>query len=217
MILAFLRRHRVAVIAAVAPLAVLLATAVTIAPPEWTPARSVEQADENPNFRRVALTSPGATLDLLGQPEPLATGAFAGEVDLARQPEEEAITTANLVLAMSGEPGAAFGRVAVSLRLDSLADYRYNPDEQALVFATGLEFQAERAPGVGVRGEPVFIYTGALRLLPTEPVDPAPFPPLGQTFALPSPLPLWEGAAGVTSSEPIGMLTGFEVTVTHPA
>jgi hypothetical protein len=212
MAFAFLRRHRLALLAAVAPLAALLA----VTAPALVQGAE-EQTDDNPNFRRVALTSPGATLDILGQPEPLGTGAFAGEVDLARQPGEEAMTTANLVLAMSGEPGASFGDVAVTIRHDSLADYRYNPDTPSIVFSTGLEFEAERAPTIGVRGQHVFLYTGALRLLPTETVEPTVFPPEGQTFRLPSPVLLWEGAQGVTSSEPIGMLTAFEVTVTHPA
>ncbi|PRY62523.1 hypothetical protein [Glycomyces artemisiae] len=218
MIADFFQRHRIAVAAAAVPLVVLTATAVTAAPPEWLTAHTVqEQSDASPNFRRVAIDGPGATIDLLGQPEPLDTGAFAGEVDLARQPGEEAMTTANLVLASSGEPGLAFGQVAVSLRAESLTDYQYNPDEQSLVVEHGLEFEVERAPGIGVRGEPVFLYTGPLRLLPTEAVDPPVFPPEGQTFALPAPVLLWEGADGVTSSEPIGMLTGFALTVTHPA
>ncbi|WP_158630374.1 hypothetical protein [Glycomyces terrestris] len=217
----FLRRHRLALVAAAAPLAVLAATAVTAAAPaEWAapPAVEVQEQDgANLNFRRVAITSPGATIDLLGQSEPLGTGAFAGEVDLARQPGEQAMTTANLVFAMAGEPQVAFGQVAVSLRPESLGSYQYDPADQSLVFRTGLEFRAERVPGVGVRGEPVFLYTGPLRLLPTETVDPPVFPPEGQTFALPSAVPLWEGADGVTSSEPVGLLAAFDVTVTHPA
>lgn len=215
-----MRRHRLAVVAAVVPLAVLLATAVTAAPPpDGTSPRTVQseqQTDGNPEAGRVSLASPGATFDLLGRPEPLGTGALTGVVDLSQQPGEQAVTTANLVLAGAGGPGADFGKTSVSLRPDSPADYRYNPAEEAIVVETGLEFQVERAPGIGVDGKPVFFYTSALRLLPTEAADPEVLPLDGRTFALPSPVLLWEGAAGFTGSEPVGMLSGLEITVTLP-
>ncbi|MDA1387125.1 MULTISPECIES: hypothetical protein [Glycomyces] len=41
------------------------------------------------------------------------------------------------------------------------------------------------------------------------------FPPYEQTFAAPSIVMLWEGADGVTGSEPLGFITEFELTITH--
>jgi hypothetical protein len=53
-------------------------------------------------------------------------------------------------------------------------------------------------------------------MLPTQPVADPPFPPVEQTFAIPSLALLWEGQEGVTGSEPIGIITEFELTITHP-
>ncbi|GAA2121930.1 hypothetical protein [Glycomyces algeriensis] len=207
-----LRKHRLAVVAAMAPLVVLLAAAMTAAAPSGSP----EQAAEDPNFRRVALTSLGATFEILGQPEPLGTGAFHGEVDLARHEGEIAMTTANLVLGTANEAGP-FGRVSVAIRTQGSTQYEYNPVAESIVFDTGLEFEADAVPGMVTAREHVYLYTNPIRLLPTEPVDEPVFPPFDRTFALPGPVLLWEGEGGVTGAEPVGMLNGLELTITHPA
>jgi len=222
---AFLRSHRLTIVAAAAPLAVLLAATVTMAaplngapaPPDSAMAPAEQDTvPEDPNFRRVAVTGPGATFDITGQPEPLGTGPFAaGEVDLAKHDGDVAVTTANLVIGTVDDQGP-FGEVDVSIRPDIPADVQYDPSSQSLIFNPGVEFEAERVPGM-VSSDPIFLYVNPIRLLATEPVDDPQFPPYDRTFRLPSPVLLWEGADGVTGSESIGMLTALEFTITHPA
>ncbi|MFC3491071.1 hypothetical protein [Glycomyces rhizosphaerae] len=221
---AFLRRHRLVLIAAIVPLAVLLAGTLTVAaPPNGAPdspgtaTGMPEQAtgDPNPNYRRVAVSSPGATIEILGQPEPLTTGAITGEVSLARPEGDRAMVAANLVA--SSDELDDFGQVYLALRPGIPVDYQYDTATQSIVFNPGLEFEADIVPGMPNGGDPVFLYTLPIRMVPTEPVADPQFPPYGQTFSLPSMVLLWEGAEGVTGSEPIGLLTGFELTVLHPA
>ncbi|MFG3339553.1 hypothetical protein [Glycomyces sp. NPDC048151] len=203
-----LRKRRLGVVAVVVPLVVLLAAAVTVAQ---------DVVADDPNFRRMAVTSDGAVFDILGQLEPLGTGGLAGEVDLARHPGETAITTANLVLGTKDDETGPFGKAAVSIRSLNSTTYEYNPDAESIVFTSGLEFEVEHVPGMAGNGQPLYLYTGPVRLLPDEPVaDPA-FPPLDRTFSLPSPVMVWEGANGVTGAESIGMLNDFHLTVGHPA
>ncbi|MCH7231749.1 hypothetical protein L0U85_12935 [Glycomyces sp. L485] len=219
---AFLRRNRLTIAAAAAPLAVLLAaTMITAAPTNGAPSApgatpAPEQATENPNYRRVSLTSPGATIEILGQPEPFDTEAFAGEVDLARPQGTQAMNTANLVLRLSGQEGA-FGEVFVSIRPGIPTDFQYDQSTQSIIFNPGLEFEVESVPGIVNGGDPLYLYTAPIRLLPTETVADPQFPPFGQTFRVPSLEILWDGADGVTGSEPVGLLTDFDLTVTHPA
>jgi hypothetical protein len=212
-----LRRHRRAVVATTAPLAVLLAAALTWAAPpitsDWIPAVT-EQAtvDENPNYRRVALTSPGATIEILGEPGQFSTGAITGEVDLARSEGDQAMVAANLV--GSSDELMDFGQVYLALRPGIPVDFQYDTSTQSIIFNPGLEFQAETVPGLPNGGER-FLYTQPIRMLPTEPVANPPFPPYEQTFAIPSLALLWEGEEGVTGSEPIGLIIDFELTITH--
>lgn len=218
--LAFLRRHRLVIVAAVVPLAVLLAGTLTLAaPPNGDPGAAPglpEQAteDPNPNYRRVAVSSPGATIEILGRPEPLATGAITGEVDLARPEGDLAMVAANLV-ASSDELGD-FGQVYLAIRPGIPVDYQYDTATQSIVFNPGLEFEVDFVPDMPNGAGPIFLYTAPIRMLPTEPVADPQFPPWDQTFRVPSLVLLWEGEEGVTGSEPIGLLTNFELTVLHP-
>jgi hypothetical protein len=203
-----LRKRRLGVVAVVVPLVVLLAAAVTVAQ---------DVVADDPNFRRMAVASDGAVIDILGQPEPLGTGGLSGEVDLARHEGETAITTANLVLGTNDDVTGAFGKVAVSIRSLSATTYEYNPDAESIVFTSGLEFEVEQVPGMVSNGQPLYLYTGPIRLLPDEPVADPSFPPYDRTFSLPSAVLVWEGADGVTGAEAIGMLNDFHLTVGHPA
>ncbi|WP_035696391.1 hypothetical protein, partial [Glycomyces tenuis] len=192
-------------------------------PTDGAPARSdpapgsVEQAitDPNPDHIRVALANPGMTVEILGEPEPLDTGALTGEVNLARPEGDQAMTTSALVLASSGAVGD-LGQVFGAVRPGPLADFRYDTSTQSIIFNPGVEIEAESVPGIDKPGGPVFLYTGPMRMLPTEPVANPQFPPYGQTFYAPGPVVLWEGESGVTGAEPVGLLTGFRLTVTHP-
>lgn len=219
---AFLRRHRLVVIAATVPLAVLLAGSLTVAAPPTGALTSPgaapampEQAtdDQNPNYRRVALSTPGATIEILGEPGQLTTGGITGEVDLARPEGDQAMVAANLVA--SSDELADFGQVYLAIRPGIPVDFQFDNATQSIIFNPGLEFQAETVPGLP-NGNDRFLYTQPIRMLPTEPVADPQFPPFDQTFRLPSLVPLWEGEEGVTGSEPIGILTDFELTVLHP-
>jgi hypothetical protein len=218
---AFLRKHRLAIIAAVVPLAVLLAgtltsAAPTIGAPGAAPGTPEQAATEDPNhnYRRVAVSSPGATIEILGLEEPLHTGAITGEVDLAKPEGDQAMVAANLV-ASSDELGD-FGQVYLAMRPGVPVDYQYDTATQSIVFNPGLEFEVDIVPDMPNGGDPVFLYTTPIRMLPTAPAPDPQFPPYDQTFSLPSLVLLWEGEEGVTGSEPIGLLTGFELTVVHP-
>lgn len=214
---AVLRRHRVAVVAVTAPLAVLLAATLTVAAPPVTSDSTpgvTEQVpvDENPNYRRVALSTPGATIEILGEPGQFSTGGITGEVDLARPEGDQAMVAANLVA--SSDELVDFGQVYLALRPGIPVDFQYDTSTQSIIFNPGLEFQAEIVPGLP-NGNDRFLYTQPIRMLPTEPVADPQFPPFEQTFAIPSLVLLWEGFEGVTGSEPIGFISEFELTITH--
>jgi hypothetical protein len=210
---AVLRRHRLAVVAVTAPLAVMLAATLTAAAPPATPDSVTEQdpAGENPNYRRVSVSSVGATIEILGQEDPLTTGGITGEVDLAKPEGDQAMVAANLVA--SSDELMDFGQVYLAIRPGVPVDYQYDTSTQSIIFNPGLEFQVERVPGF--RNGEDFLYTQPIRLLPTQPVANPAFPPYEQTFALPSLVLLWEGAEGVTGSEPIGFISEFAMTITH--
>jgi hypothetical protein len=213
---AVLRRHRLAIVAVVAPLAVLLAAALTWAVPpitsDWVPAVTEQDpVDENPNYRRVALTSPGATIEILGEPGQFTTGVITGEVDLARPEGDQAMVAANLVA--SSDELMDFGQVYLAMRPGIPVDFLYDTSVQSIIFNPGLEFQVETVPSLP--NSTNFLYTQPIRMLPTEPVADPQFPPFEQTFAIPSLTLLWEGAEGITGSEPIGLISEFELTITH--
>jgi hypothetical protein len=206
-----LRRHRVAVVAVTAPLAVMLAATLSAAAPSLTAAPEQDPVDENPNYRRVAFSSPGATVVLLGETDELSTGGITGEVDPARPEGDQAMVAANLT--GSSDVLADFGQVYVAMRPGVPVDYQYDTSTQSIIFNPGIEIQAETVPGL--RNGTDYLYTQPVRLLPTEPVANPPFPPEEQTFAIPSIVMLWEGEEGVTGSEPIGYISEFELTITH--
>jgi hypothetical protein len=213
---ALLRRHRVAVVAVTAPLAVLLAATLTAAAPPVTPdsgPEATEQAttSENPNYRRVSLSSPGATIEIIGQPDQLHTGGITGEVDLARPEGDQAMVAANLVA--SSDELMDFGQVYLAMRPGIPVDYQYDTSTQSIIFNPGLEFQVDFVPGLASSTD--FLYTQPIRMLPTQPVANPEFPPYEQTFAIPSLVLLWEGAEGITGSEPIGFISEFQLTITH--
>lgn len=208
---ALLRRHRVAVVAFTAPLAVMLAATLSAAAPSLTAAPEQDPVDENPNYRRVAFSSPGATVVLLGETDELTTGGITGEVDLARPEGDQAMVAANLT--GSSDVLGDFGQVYVAMRPGVPVDYQYDTSTQSIIFNPGIEIQAETVPGL--RNGTDYLYTQPIRLLPIEPVANPPFPPEEQTFAIPSIVMLWEGEEGVTGSEPIGYISEFELTITH--
>lgn len=214
--LAVLRKHRLAIVAVMAPLAVLLAATLTVAGPPatsgWVPTVTEQgTVGDNPNYRRVAFSSPGATIEIIGVPEPLTTGVITGEVDLARPEGDQAMVAANLVA--SSDELMDFGQVYLAMRPGVPVNYQYDTSTQSIIFNPGIEIQAETVPSL--RNGTHYLYTQPIRMLPTQPVANPQFPPFEQTFALPSLVLLWEGAEGVTGSEPIGFITEFELTITH--
>lgn len=215
---AVLRGHRLAVVAVTASLAVLVAATLTAAAPSHTSdsvpgATEQDPVNEDPNYKRVGVSTPGATIEILGEPDQLSTGVITGEVDLAKPEGDQAMLAANLVA--SSDELADFGQVYLAIRPGIPVDYQYDTSTQSIIFNPGLEFRAEHVPGLTNSTER-FLYTQPIRMLPTEPVaDPA-FPPYEQTFAIPSMALLWEGEDGITGSEPIGIINEFELTITHP-
>jgi hypothetical protein len=208
---ALLRRHRVAVVAVTAPLAVMLAATLSAAAPPFSDRTEQDPAIDNPNYRRVAFSSPGVTVEILGQPDPLNTGGVTGEVDLARAEGDQSMVAANLT--GSSDVIADFGQVYFAMRPGVPVDYQYDTSTQSIIFNPGIEIQAETVPGL--RNGTDYLYTQPIRMLPTEPVADPQFPPYEQTFTIPSIVMLWEGADGVTGSEPIGFISHFELTITH--
>lgn len=209
---ALLRRHRVAVVAVTAPLAVMLAATLSAAAPPFASDRTEQDpALDNPNYRRVAFSSVGITVEILGEEQPLTTGGITGEVDLARPEGDQAMVAANLT--GSSDELADFGQVYLADRPGVPVDYQYDTSTQSIIFNPGIEIQAETVPGL--RNGTDYLYTQPIRMLPTEPVPNPQFPPEEQTFALPSIVMLWEGEDGVTGSEPIGYISHFELTITH--
>jgi hypothetical protein len=211
-----LRGRRLSVVAITAPIVILLAATLTAAAPPSTwhsmlgePEQTV---DESPNYRRVSLSSPGATIEILGQTETFTTGGITGEVDLARPEGDQAMVAANLV--GSSDELADFGQVYLAMRPGIPVDFQYDTSTQSIIFNPGIEFKVDLVPGLTSSTD--FLYTQPIRMLPTQPVADPPFPPVEQTFAIPSLALLWEGQEGVTGSEPIGIITEFELTITHP-
>jgi hypothetical protein len=213
---AALRGPRLAVVAITAPLAILLAATLTAAAPplgsDSAPAVNEQvPVDESPNYRRVSLSSTGATIEILGDAAPLVTGGITGEVDLARPEGEQAMVAANLVA--SSDELMDFGQVYLAMRPSAPVDFQYDTSTQSIIFNPGIEMQVEQVPGFP--SGTTFLYTQPIRMLPTQPVADPQFPPYEQTFAIPSLVLLWEGEQGVTGSEPIGTITQFELTITH--
>ncbi|MDA1361144.1 hypothetical protein O1R50_16050 [Glycomyces luteolus] len=214
---AVLRGHRLAVVAVTASLAVLVAATLTAAAPSLTSdsvpgATEQDPVDENPNYKRVGVSTPGATIEILGLDGQLSTGAITGEVDLAKPEGEQAMSAANLVA--SSDEELDFGQVYLAIRPGIPVDYQYDTSAESIIFNPGLEFRAETVPGL-TNGTDRFLYTQPIRMLPTEPVADPQFPPYERTFAIPSMALLWEGEDGITGSEPIGFISEFELTVTH--
>ncbi|WP_205328452.1 hypothetical protein [Glycomyces sp. YM15] len=211
-----LRGRRLSVVAVTAPIVILLAATLTAAAPPSTwdsmPGAPEQTVGESPNYRRVSLSTPGATIEIFGQLEPFTTGGITGEVDLARPEGNQAMVAANLVA--SSDELADFGQVYLAMRPGTPVDYQYDTSIQSIIFNPGIEFKVDMVPGLSSSTD--FLYTQPIRMLPTEPVANPLFPPYEQTFAIPSLALLWEGEAGVTGSEPIGIITEFELTITHP-
>lgn len=211
-----LRGRRFPVFAVTTSIVILLAATLTAASPPsawesmlWEPEQAV---DESPNYRRVSLSSPGPTIEILGQTEQFTTGVTTGEVDLARPEGDQAMVAANLVA--SSDELMDFGQVYLAMRPGVPVNFQYDTSTQSIIFNPGIEFKVDRVPGVTNGTD--FLYTQPIRMLPTAPVADPQFPPYEQTFAIPSLALLWEGEAGVTGSEPIGIITEFELTITHP-
>ncbi len=213
--LALHRTRPLATAAAAVPLAALLVATVTAAPSHGAPAAAAaEQAgtDAEIDYTRGGLESSGATLDILGYPDPLTTGALSGGVDLAQLPGEQAATTANLALQPAEDARGASGAVAAAIRPGIKTGYAYDASADAIIFDPGLEFQVDKVPGMKEDGNPVFLHTGPLEFHPKDRAE-ASFPPVDRTYSLWQSVPVWESVGGVTAAEPIGTLSAFELTV----